>query len=160
MAERSEAEALAFLLRIWSELELEAKIKHVAERSEAEALAFLLWIWPEIEPKTNPHGRAKRGRSYRLFVLNFTRDWSQNKPLAEPIFWSKMCAIVAHHLSKSCATLPKSVPFWAMCGKKKPCSEVRCTLAFSYYACNSFLLCGWSLLAEQFAVGCQRSVAL
>ena len=49
MAERSEAEALAFLLQIWTEIQ--AKIKHMAERSEAEDLAFLLQIWTEIEAK-------------------------------------------------------------------------------------------------------------
>ena len=47
MAERSEAEALAFLLQIWTEIE--AKIKHVVvKRSEVEALEFLLQIWTEI----------------------------------------------------------------------------------------------------------------
>ena len=49
IAERSEAEALALLLQIWTEIE--AKIKHMAERSEVEALAFLLQIWTEIEAK-------------------------------------------------------------------------------------------------------------
>ena len=48
MAERSEAEALAFLLQTWTEIE--AKIKHVAERSDA-ALAFLLLFWTEIQAK-------------------------------------------------------------------------------------------------------------
>ena len=45
VAERSDAEALAFLLKIWTEIE--AKIKHMAERSETEALAFLIQIWME-----------------------------------------------------------------------------------------------------------------
>ena len=40
LAERGEAEALAFLLRIRADIE--AKINALAERSEAEALAFLV----------------------------------------------------------------------------------------------------------------------
>ena len=41
------------------ETEIEAKIKHMAERSEAEALAFLLQIWTEIEAEHNMAERSE-----------------------------------------------------------------------------------------------------
>ena len=52
----------------------------MAQRSEAEALARLLQIGTEIEAKINKaHGRAKLGRSSRIFAPNLNGDWSENK---------------------------------------------------------------------------------
>ena len=104
---RKTIEALAFLLQIWTEIEaennmaepsearqklsnfipnrteIEVKIKHIAERSEAEALTFLLHIWTDYGAwsENRAHGRAKRGRSSRIFAANFAdnEQWSQNK---------------------------------------------------------------------------------
>ena len=70
MAERSEAEALAFFLQTWTEIE--AKIKHVAERSDAEALAFLIQIWMEIEANINH--MAERSEASRIFVPNLNGE--------------------------------------------------------------------------------------
>ena len=50
-SETKARQKLAFLLRISRIMNNEAKIKLVAERSEAEALAFFLQISTEIEAK-------------------------------------------------------------------------------------------------------------
>ena len=72
---RTKAEVLEF----FSEYDRILKPKNsMSEQSEAEALEFVLWLRLQIEAKINRTAERSETED-RVFSLNSTGDWSQNK---------------------------------------------------------------------------------